>query len=98
MLETVSSAMRRVYELLQLYGSPSASAAELLCDRHDPAKIANRVIIMAGNRIGPTDVEGVLLAHPIDNRDRRRMIELWHCPDTRSFRPSPTTTRPMGLG
>lgn len=36
--------MRRVRQLLDLYGAPSASAAELLCDRHDPAKIAYQVI------------------------------------------------------
>ncbi|MDG3015727.1 AMP-binding protein [Speluncibacter jeojiensis] len=33
-----------VDELLALYGSPQACAAELLCDRHDPAAVAFTVI------------------------------------------------------
>jgi acetyl-CoA synthetase len=36
--------MRRVDELVDLYGAASASAADLLCDRHDPAKIAYRFV------------------------------------------------------
>ena len=36
--------MLRVRELLDLYGAPSACAAELLCDRHDPAKVAYQVV------------------------------------------------------
>ena len=42
--KTSEAAMRRVQELLDLYGPPSASAAELLCDRHDPAKVAYHVV------------------------------------------------------
>lgn len=36
--------MQRVRELLDLYGAPSASPAELLCDRHDPARVAYQVV------------------------------------------------------
>jgi acetyl-CoA synthetase len=36
--------LQRVAELLALYGAPSASAAELFCDRHDPAKVAYQLI------------------------------------------------------
>jgi acetyl-CoA synthetase len=43
----------RVEELLQLYGSPDACAAELLCDRHDPAARAYRVI---GPDFTPEDI------------------------------------------
>lgn len=39
-----AAAMRRVEELLALYGAPSASAAALLCDRHDPDRIAYHII------------------------------------------------------
>ena len=34
----------RVREWLALYGSPTASAAWLLCDGHDPAKVAYRIV------------------------------------------------------
>ncbi|GFE82404.1 AMP-dependent synthetase [Steroidobacter agaridevorans] len=34
----------RVSEWLALYGSPTASAAWLLCDGHDPAKVAYRIV------------------------------------------------------
>jgi len=43
-MRALSSPMRRVNELLELYGSPSASAAELLCDRYDPAKVAYHLV------------------------------------------------------
>lgn len=36
--------MERVEELLAVYGAPDASAAGLLCDRHDPAKVAYHVV------------------------------------------------------
>lgn len=34
----------RVRELLDLYGSPRACAAHLLCDRHDPRAVAFRIV------------------------------------------------------
>jgi len=43
-MKTISTPMRRANDLLDLYGSPSASAAELLCDRHDPAKVAYHLV------------------------------------------------------
>ena len=42
--QPVEAPAHRVSELLDLYGAPSACAAELLCDRHDPAKVAYHVI------------------------------------------------------
>jgi acetyl-CoA synthetase len=42
--DQTSGPMLRVRELLGLYGAPSASAAELFCDRHDPAKVAYQVV------------------------------------------------------
>jgi acetyl-CoA synthetase len=36
--------MRRVHELLELYGAADASAAALFCDGHDPAKVAYHVV------------------------------------------------------
>ncbi|HTZ69520.1 MAG TPA: AMP-binding protein [Acetobacteraceae bacterium] len=42
--QTSGAPALRVQELLALYGARSASAAELLCDRHDPARIAYHVV------------------------------------------------------
>lgn len=36
--------LARCHELLGLYGDPRASAAYLLCDRHDPAALAYRIV------------------------------------------------------
>ena len=42
--QTPSAPLQRVRELLDLYGAPSACAADLLCDRHDPGKVAYQVV------------------------------------------------------
>jgi acetyl-CoA synthetase len=34
----------RVAELIATYGAPDACAAELMCDRYDPSRLAYRVI------------------------------------------------------
>lgn len=41
---TLTDSQSRVRELLDLYGAPSASAAHLFCDRHDPGRIAFRLV------------------------------------------------------
>jgi len=43
----------RVVELLQLYASPRASAAQLLCDRHDPVGVAYTLL---APDLSPTDL------------------------------------------
>lgn len=42
--QSSDAALQRVSELLALYGAPTAGAAQLLCDRHDPAKVAYQII------------------------------------------------------
>ena len=48
-----AAAMSRIQELLTLYSSPTAGAADLLCDRHKPDALAYRVI---GPDLQPTDL------------------------------------------
>lgn len=48
-----AAAMSRIQELLALYGSPTASAADLLCDCHAQDALAYRVI---GPDLQPTDL------------------------------------------
>ncbi|WP_066817080.1 AMP-binding protein [Sphingomonas mali] len=43
----------RIKQLIALYGDPRVSAAELLCDRHDPMSLAYRVI---GRDLGARDI------------------------------------------
>ena len=42
--ETPRELCSRVLELLSLYGASDASAAHLLCDRHDPSNLAYRIV------------------------------------------------------
>lgn len=42
--QTSTAPMRRAQDLLEMYGAPDACAAVLLCDRHEPSKIAYHVI------------------------------------------------------
>ncbi len=44
MTDLISAPTRRVQELLAQYGASSASAANLMCDRHNPDKIAYRIV------------------------------------------------------
>ena len=63
--DPASTPLARVTSLLARFSAPQASAAHLLCDRHDPARIAYRVVA--------ADLSAVDLTYGALRRDSERL-------------------------